>query len=421
MSSALPKRTTQRIEAVVKITERCNINCTYCYMFNKGNDDYKGHPPYMSLETMRAISHYLRDGAVELGAKEVTIIIHGGEPLMAGRDFIDAMCSQLKSDIGTVASVRLAMQSNAMLIDQKWISLFARHEIGVGISIDGPKPINDAARVDHHGRGTYDGTLRGLRLMQRAAAVDLVAPPGVLCVIDGRRSGKEIYRHFVDDLRVTSMNFLLPMESHDTFGTELLPGYERYLCEIFDEWIADDNPAIRVRILEQALAYFSGSSGDPMRYRKRKPDETCLVTIASNGDVGPDDELKPIRFGQGTTNVANSTLASFWSSELMTFISAAYKSLPGKCRECCWQNYCCGGAQHGSMINRYSAVKAFDNPSILCEPLQGFYARVASYLIGQGLSKERVAAVLDYSGEKNRPAPTLRAMRRYVPLQVQAD
>jgi uncharacterized protein len=46
------------IEAIVKVTERCNINCSYCYMFNLGNDDYKGHSAIMSDETAAATANF---------------------------------------------------------------------------------------------------------------------------------------------------------------------------------------------------------------------------------------------------------------------------------------------------------------------------------------------------------------------------
>ena len=35
---------------VLKIAERCNLNCSYCYMYNKGDLSYLRRPKFMSSE-----------------------------------------------------------------------------------------------------------------------------------------------------------------------------------------------------------------------------------------------------------------------------------------------------------------------------------------------------------------------------------
>ena len=38
---------------VVKVASRCNLNCTYCYVYNMGDESYKKQPKFMSEEVIK--------------------------------------------------------------------------------------------------------------------------------------------------------------------------------------------------------------------------------------------------------------------------------------------------------------------------------------------------------------------------------
>ena len=83
------------------------------------------------------------------------VTLHGGEPLAAGYDVIQTIVTRLKSELG---DVDISIQSNLWLLDARLCALFARHNVGIGTSIDGPCHINDAQR----GQGYYERTMRGI-------------------------------------------------------------------------------------------------------------------------------------------------------------------------------------------------------------------------------------------------------------------
>lgn len=145
-----------RLEVVLKVTERCNIDCTYCYFFNSTNQDFKDHPAYIKYETIKDCAVFLKNSVEEAGVKFLQIDFHGGEPLMMKKHRFDEMCNLFKDHLEGIVDLKFAMQTNAMLIDDEWLKIFAKHEIGIGISLDGPKHIHDIHRIDHRGRGTYD-------------------------------------------------------------------------------------------------------------------------------------------------------------------------------------------------------------------------------------------------------------------------
>ena len=249
--------TVDHIEAVIKVAERCNINCSYCYVFNKGDESFKGRPVKISQQVMTETAAYLAQGARDLKASAATIIFHGGEPLMMGKRNFDTFAATLLAALTDIPSVRLGVQTNALLLDDEWVDIFARHRMSAGVSLDGPEDINDLERKDLRGRGTYQRTVNGLRLLQRRAKVGDLPWPGIISVIHPRANGRTCYRHFVDDLGVRGITFHLPMDTHDSFQGQSSMVYAQFLCDVFDEWAKDKNKDIYVRMFSQLLSFFS--------------------------------------------------------------------------------------------------------------------------------------------------------------------
>lgn len=70
-----------RLEVVLKIVERCNIDCTYCYFFNGQDESFKKHPKSISKNTVNQVSVFLKAAIDDLHIDEIMIIFHGGEPM----------------------------------------------------------------------------------------------------------------------------------------------------------------------------------------------------------------------------------------------------------------------------------------------------------------------------------------------------
>ena len=381
----------RRIEAVIKVTERCNINCTYCYVFNKGNDDFESRPVYLKNETIQMIVSYLKAGAADLSASEVSVVFHGGEPLMLKRAAFDQFCSELKAALEPDIKVILGVQTNAILVTDTWIDLFEKHKVHVGVSIDGDRIAHDMHRIDHRGRGTYDRVVAGVRKLQRAAHEGRIGWPGAICVINPNVDGGAIYRHFVDDLGFRGLSFHLPMDTYETYASGPVERFSDFVNGVFDQWVADDNPKIYVRMFDQLLRFFHGKESAINVETKRL--RLQHVTISTDGTVGV-DELKPAPLKQDMWDVRTSTLYDFADSEFSRYVRDVYRSLPGGCRDCIWKNYCGGGIQHGVQVNRWSDASGFDNSSLLCNALQSIYSHVARYAVSTGLPMHTLEQVL---------------------------
>ncbi len=57
------------------------------------------------------------------------------------------------------------MQTNGTLLDDEWGAFLKEHDFLVGISIDGPREMHDAYRVDKGGKPTFDRVIAGLDVL----------------------------------------------------------------------------------------------------------------------------------------------------------------------------------------------------------------------------------------------------------------
>src|SRR5712672_2482203 len=102
----------------MKVAERCNLNCRYCYMYNKGDSSFKERPKFLSRELAVAVLNRIAEYARRHEIAKVFLALHGGEPLLVGREwaswFLDEAC-RVGDNSGV--SFQFAMQTNGTLLD----------------------------------------------------------------------------------------------------------------------------------------------------------------------------------------------------------------------------------------------------------------------------------------------------------------
>jgi uncharacterized protein len=104
----------------------CNLSCLYCYQ-NPQRDAGNVRAHY-DLDRMKA--------AVKAEGGPFTLF--GGEPLLLPLDDLENLWAW-----GLAEFERNSLQTNGTLVTEQHIELFKRYKVHVGISIDGPGPLND--------------------------------------------------------------------------------------------------------------------------------------------------------------------------------------------------------------------------------------------------------------------------------------
>jgi uncharacterized protein len=144
---------------VIQPTPFCNIDCRYCYLPNRSSKAVVAEQTLANLFSQVFASGWVRDC--------LSVVWHAGEPMVLPIGFYrDAfrMIGQLQPADLTVMH---SFQTNGTLIDEAWCAFFSEERINVGVSVDGPKHLHDRNRLTRSGRGTFDKTIAGIRLLRR--------------------------------------------------------------------------------------------------------------------------------------------------------------------------------------------------------------------------------------------------------------
>lgn len=355
-------------EFIVKVASRCNLNCTYCYMYNKGDSSWLTRPAIMPDELFGTTIERIREHCSYYDLSAVSIAFHGGEPTLIGISRFNRWCELARRRLGGV-QVKLAIQTNATLLNSSWARALAENKVLVGVSVDGPATVNDAHRVDRHGKGSHRQIIQGLDSL-RAEGVSF----GILTVIPlGATDPVSIHKH-LNDLGPTSIGYLFPDETHETIGgvrCKFGPApVSDFLIPIFDEWLYGDKMRTLVHpFWEMALAIRGGNGGSeslqngPFQY----------LVIETDGEIQGSDVLR-ICDGGGTSgkNVSSAMLRDVLDSSPLATALQGGIPLATVCQKCA-ESDTCGG---GFLPHRYSRERGFDNPSVWCADLLRLFTHI---------------------------------------------
>ncbi len=180
----------------------CNLDCEYCYFLSK-EMLYPGSRFRMAAELQETYIRQLL--AAHERAPEVVVAWQGGEPTMMGLDFFRRSIELEREYARPGQRVLNTIQTNGTLLDDDWGAFLREHDFLVGISIDGPRPLHDAYRVDKGGKPTYDQVIRGLDVLRRHN-VDW----NVLTTIHAANGdhGRRVYTFLRDELDATFIQFI---------------------------------------------------------------------------------------------------------------------------------------------------------------------------------------------------------------------
>ncbi|MGE5287449.1 MAG: anaerobic sulfatase maturase [Micromonosporaceae bacterium] len=341
----------------------CNLDCEYCFFLSK-EQLYPGSGFRMEPRVHEAyISQLL---AAHEGADEVVVAFQGGEPTLMGLGFLRRTLELEEEFRRPGQQVLNTLQTNGTLLDDEWGVFLREHGFLVGLSIDGPRAMHDAYRVDKGGKPTFDRVIRGLDVLRRHE-VDWNA----LTTVNAANGdhGREVYRFLRDELGARFIQFI-PIVERVT--PELLPlaeaGWGRrrgqrpfyrqqgdrvthrsvgaaqfgqFLVEVFEDWVRHDVGDVYVQMFDTALAHWLGMDQAGMCVHAR----TCGMALAleHNGDLYSCDHYVEDGYLLGNITGGRTLLQLATSPQQAAFGQAKDDTLPGYCRRCAVRFACNGG------------------------------------------------------------------------------
>ena len=370
---------------VVKVASRCNLNCNYCYVYNKGDDSFRSQPPVMDRATVSALLSRVLTYNQEQKLRRVMFVFHGGEPLLAGEEFFRYFVREAAAVFRGRVKPSYSMQTNGTLLNQDWYALFRELKISFGVSLDGPPEVNDRSRVTHSGAGSYSQVRRALEPALTDARLRRLFD-GILTVIDLRADPIETYRHW-REIGISRCDFLLPDGTHDNppsgmSGTET--PYAEWLIRVFDEWFERQDTKLSIRIFENIISLLFDPQGGMDSLGGVK---NGLLVIETDGGIEPVDVLKICgpAFTKLGLNVHRNEIRDAYSSNLVQLYQQGEAKVCETCSACPALAVCGGGY----LPHRYSRLNGFSNPSVYCQDLMRLITHIRSRVLATNPAKLR--------------------------------
>ncbi|MEO0525932.1 MAG: radical SAM protein [Bacteroidota bacterium] len=354
---------------VVKVASRCNLACSYCYMYFKEDQLWRKQPKFISRETVIHFSLRLKEHLERNPREKIMICLHGGEPLLYPD--LDFFLQIITETIGK-DNVVFSIQTNGTIIDEKRINLLHKYNVKIGVSMDGIKAIHDKTRVTHDGMGTYDSIISNIEKL-RLKVPNLLG--SVLQVINPQIDPKEML-DTLESYRIPRSDLLFPDLNHDTKDNRN-KGQEsigQWLIEVFDLW-SERNETVHIRLFSTIIQLLLGvEEGTDLLGAYSKG----VLMIETDGTYHIYDGLKTSYEGAGHLNYGVSDYPIHYAEK--TTLAIAYREKASMaCEKCLSCNLfaVCGG---GNVLQRYSKENGFDNPSVYCTDLMMIINHIKTFL-----------------------------------------
>ncbi|MEV4221174.1 FxsB family cyclophane-forming radical SAM/SPASM peptide maturase [Nonomuraea sp. NPDC049725] len=360
---------------ILKIHSRCDLACRHCYVYEMADQSWRGQPRRMSDAIADRAIERIGEHTARYDLPEIDVILHGGEPLLAGPDLISRLVLGVRGAVGTGTRVNVTVQTNGVRLGPAFLELFDSLEVHVGVSLDGDAEGQDRHRRFADGRGSHALVSESLRRLTSGPYHHLFN--GILCTIDVRNDPLRTYEALLE-FDPPAVDFLLPHGNWATPPPFRTPGspatpYADWLIPIFDRWY--DSPVLQteIRLFREIMRLLMGGAS---RAEAVGLSPVRMVVIETNGGIEQSDILKSAFEGATATSlhVLTDPLDKALLQPPIVARQIGELALSGTCRACDLVNVC-GGGQYA---HRYSPATGFAEPSVYCPDLYRLISHISA-------------------------------------------
>lgn len=376
-------------EFIIKISSRCNLNCSYCYEYNLGDNSWKLMQKKIKISTVQKLNERIIEHCQKYEINDIVISLHGGEPLLVGASLLEEVILEFKKlEIYDIFPL-ITLQTNATLIDDSIIEIFSKYNISISASIDGDNQHNKN-RVYHNNNSSFDDALKGIMMLRDKITDNFM---GLLSVINIENNPNEVYDFFKKN-NFKTFDLILPDYSWQNkpprpfnlnWISEQTPDdnihiYGLWYTKIWDLWVNDTNDPPKIRFFENIIHNIVTGNGV---FEIMNNDPATLITINTNGDYEGVDTLKSLGNGyqQLNLNIFENELEDVMNHPKYRLRQDSVNQYAAKCLNCTNLDACRGGY----FPHRIDGNKI--NESIYCEDLNFLINYIKSYLKIQHITK----------------------------------
>jgi uncharacterized protein len=356
--------TNEEVSLIVKpISYKCNLQCDYCFFDSLPKEKFNTISSSVIEKVIREYLEYQNNNV---------FVWHGGEPLLAGIDFFKEII-EIQSRYNEGNKIVNYLQTNATLLNQKWVDFLKSHSFRVGVSVDGPRAINRIHRRYINGKDPYEDIVDGIKLLRES---DIF--PGSITVITKRNLEylPEILNFLYFDLKFEYLAFNAYVPNVSIREIDLLNNNEYFylLKTCFDFWYTQNDYNFGIRDIDEILAGILGFPVNSCGYSGRCHD---FFTVDNKGVFQPCERLinkKEYIFGDIKTQSFSDIINSEARKEYK-----AYQLLgtPNKCNKCELFNNCHNGC---TSFRTENSERQKQGINIYCESKKKIHTYIKSLL-----------------------------------------
>jgi uncharacterized protein len=342
---------------IVKVHSRCNLSCSYCYVYEMADQAWRQQPKRMTRPIAAKAAERIAEHARRHDLPSVEVILHGGEPLLAGPQWLTELTMSLRAQVP--ARVNISVQTNGTLLRPALLDTLKELGIRVGVSLDGDAEATGRHRVYASGRNSFADVADGLDLLNSPGYRDIYS--GILCTVDVDNDPVATYEALLKfsppavDLLIPHANWSSPPPGS---------GYADWLIAVFERWYRAPVQETRIRIFNEMIQLILGQPG-AVEGLGLAP--STLVVIETDGTIKQLDSLSSAYPGAADTgrHILTDSFDAVLDHPTTVARQLGAGALSPQCQACPVMPVCGGGLYP----HRYRSGTGFRNPSVYCADL----------------------------------------------------
>jgi uncharacterized protein len=365
-------------ELVLKVHQRCNLACDYCYVYELADQSWREQPRTMPDRVRDAALTRFADHVRRHRLARVRVVLHGGEPLLYGTTRLAELVTAAREVLPSGCRIEFGIQTNGVLLDEAAVAMLVENDIAAGVSLDGAPADHDRHRRTPGGRGSFAAVARGLDLLRRPG--NRAAYAGLLCTVAPDTDPIACYEQLLS-FDPPAIDLLLPhatWEHPPARPAGAAAPYADWLIAVFDRWYADRSP-VGIRLFDDTISLVLGGAS---RSEQVGLSPSGVLVVESDGSIEQVDALKCAYQSACATglNVLRDEIDAAFDDPGIVARQIGRAALSDECLACPAVAFCGGG----HYAHRYRRDVGFRAPSVHCADLRVFvrhvYDRVAADL-----------------------------------------